>query len=141
MIQSIFLAFIGFSSGAVVSSGVFAFIAAIGIIPRMAVRTQTKTYIRFYEDIILFGGLFGATSFFVPYRFPELPVVLLFFALCIGTFFGVLAVSLAEVLNVMPILFRRIHITFGLPYVLLSFTLGKVIGSLIYFIQGGFFIP
>lgn len=141
MIQSVILGFVGFASGAIVSAGVFAFIAAIGLIPRMAVRTQTKKYIRFYEDVILLGGLFGATSFFVPYSFPTIPIFLVVFALCIGTFFGVLAVSLAEVLNVMPILFRRLHLTYGLPLLLLSFTLGKVIGSLLYFINGGFFTP
>ena len=49
----------GFASGVVVAAGTFAFIAAIGIVPRMAQRTNTKQYIPFYEDTILLGGLFG----------------------------------------------------------------------------------
>ena len=48
----------GFASGVVVAAGTFAFIAAIGIVPRMAQRTNTKQYIPFYEDTILLGGLF-----------------------------------------------------------------------------------
>ena len=45
----------GFASGVVVAAGTFAFIAAIGIVPRMAQRTNTKQYIPFYEDTILLG--------------------------------------------------------------------------------------
>ncbi|WP_317853832.1 stage V sporulation protein AB [Chakrabartyella piscis] len=141
MMKSIVLAFAGFASGAIVSAGVFAFIAAIGLVPRMAFRSKTKNYIRFYEDVIVLGGLFGAVASFVSYHLPAIPLLVAVFAICIGTFIGVLAVSLSEVLNVMPILFRRTHLTIGLPYLLLAFTIGKMFGSLLYFLQGGFFIP
>ena len=39
----------GFASGVVVAAGTFAFIAAIGIVPRMAQRTNTKQYIPFMK--------------------------------------------------------------------------------------------
>ena len=46
--KELFLVVFGAASGLLVSSGVFAFIAAIGIIPRMAWRTVTRQYVRFY---------------------------------------------------------------------------------------------
>ena len=48
--RKLFLVFFGVSSGLLVSAGVFAFIAAIGIVPRMAWRTKTNHFIRFYEE-------------------------------------------------------------------------------------------
>lgn len=131
---------IGFSSGMVVSAGVFAFIAAIGIVPRMAQRSQTQKYICVYEDAILLGGLFGTTAMFIDYRLPAIPLLVAALALAIGVFTGVLAVALAEVLNVMPILLRRSRITRGLPWLLLLFALGKTAGSLIYFLIEGFYV-
>ena len=40
------LAFIGFSSGMVVSGGIFAFIAAIGVVERLAQKTKTVKHIK-----------------------------------------------------------------------------------------------
>ena len=51
--KEVFLIFFAAASGVMVSAGIFAFIAAIGIIPRMAWRTKTRGYIWFYEDIIV----------------------------------------------------------------------------------------
>lgn len=140
MIAKALLIIIGFSSGAAISAGVFAFIAAMGIIPRMAQRSETQKYIRLYEDTILLGGLFGVTSMYIDYRFPKIPVVAGGYALAIGIFIGVLAMALAEVLNVMPIMLRRSRVTKGLPWLLLSFALGKMLGSLLYFFVQGFYV-
>ncbi|MDD4844254.1 MAG: stage V sporulation protein AB [Anaerotignum sp.] len=140
MIAKILMIIIGFTSGAGISAGVFAFIAAIGLVPRMAQRSKTEKYIPLYEDMILLGGLFAATSMFVDYRLPKSPILAGGFALAIGVFTGVLAMALTEVLNVMPILMRRVRITKGLPWIILSFALGKVLGSLLYFLVDGFYV-
>lgn len=140
MIRSVFLAFYGFSSGLLVSAGVFAFIAAIGIVPRLAKRTETQRFIPLYEDIITLGGLFGTTAMFIDYRLPPVPFLAGTFALLTGIFVGVLAVALAEVLNVMPVMLRRSRITRGLPWLILAFALGKAAGSLVYFLVDGFYV-
>ena len=70
MMRSAALIFFAFSSGVLVSAGVFAFIAAIGIVPRMANRTKTQRFIPLYEDVITLGGLFGTTAMFIDYRLP-----------------------------------------------------------------------
>ncbi|NCC17093.1 MAG: stage V sporulation protein AB [Clostridia bacterium] len=140
MIAKAVLIIIGYSSGAAISAGIFAFIAAMGIIPRMAQRSKTEKYIRLYEDMVLLGGIFGTTSMYIDYRFPTLPVVAGGYALATGIFVGVLAMALAEVLNVMPIMLRRNRITKGLPWLVLSFALGKMLGSLLYFLVDGFYV-
>ena len=60
-------------------------------------------------------------------------------ALLCGIFVGVLAMALAEVLNVMPILMRRARLNKGITWFVVSFALGKLLGSLLYFLKDGFY--
>jgi len=134
-----FLILLGFSSGMVIAGAVFAFIAIIGIVPRLAQRTATQKYIKLYEEAIILGGVFGATTQMIDYRLPigAVPVVVL--ALCTGIFFGCLAVSLAEVLDVIPVLSRRARLQKGMAAFMLAIALGKLAGSMVYCFIPGFF--
>ena len=136
----IFLVVFSIASGLMVSAGIFAFIAAIGIVPRMAWRTGTRHFVRWYEDVIVLGGIWGTTTMFVDYRLPSSGLLLGCVALLNGLFVGVLAMALTEVLNVMPILMRRARLTKGLQWIILAFALGKVVGSLIYYFIDGFYV-
>ena len=138
--KTAFLIFYAFSSGLAVAAGTFAFIAAIGLIPRMAKRTQTKQYLWIYEDMTVLGGIFGTTALFIDYRLPPSQFLSTAFALFTGLFVGTLVMALTEVLNVMPILMRRARLTKGLSWIILAFALGKVCGSLIYYLVDGFYI-
>lgn len=77
---------------------------------------------------------------FIKYRLPSVPLLPGCYALCTGIFVGVLAMALTEVLNVIPILLRRTRLTKGLPWLILAFALGKVCGSLVYFLVDGFYV-
>ena len=134
------MVFFGFASGIAVAAGVFAFIAAIGLIPRMAKRTQTQRWIPFYEDVTVLGGLFGTTAMFVEYRLPSWNWLAAAFGLLTGIFVGVLAMALTEVLNVMPVMMRRLRLTEGLQWLVVSFALGQVGGALLYFLIEGFYV-
>ena len=54
-LKQIILVIISFSSGVVIAGGVFAFIAMIGIVPRMAQKTNTEGHIVSYENSIIYG--------------------------------------------------------------------------------------
>ena len=84
MLKTIYLIFLGLASGCMVAAGTFAFIAAIGIVPRMAKRTETQRFIRIYEDAIVLGGIWGTTAMFIRYRLPSVPLLLGGYALCTG---------------------------------------------------------
>ena len=127
------------ASGIVISGAVFAFIAVIGIVPRFAQKTDTMGYIKLYEEIIIIGGILGTLTMFVNIVIPLGNIVIIVYSIAIGVFFGALAVSLAEVLNVIPILTRRGNIKSGLKYLVLAIALGKMIGSLLYFLIPGFY--
>ena len=133
ILQDIFLAVVGYSSGVVIAGGVFAFIAVIGVVPRFAKRTNTQNRLRLYEDMIVLGGIFGCLTMFIDYKFSSHHIIVAIASLCIGIFVGSLSVSLAEILNVMPIFMRRARLTKGLSIFVTVMALGKMLGSLMYF--------
>ena len=130
---------IGFSSGVVVSGAVFAFITVVGAVPRLAQKTQTQSHIRWYETAIALGGIFGAVAGVVNLYIPIGWFLVAVIGLAIGVFYGVLAMSLAEVLNVIPIMTRRGRIQKGMFYFVLAIALGKLCGSLLYAVIPGFY--
>lgn len=141
MLKTIYLIFLGLTSGCMVAAGTFAFIAAIGICAAHGkANPETQRFIRVYEDAIVLGGIWGTTAMFIKYRLPSVPLLPGCYALCTGIFVGVLAMALTEVLNVIPILLRRTRLTKGLPWLILAFALGKVCGSLVYFLVDGFYV-
>lgn len=134
ILKNIILIIIGFSSGTIVAGGIFAFIAVIGVVPRLAQRTKTIKFIRLYEDFIILGGIFGCLYLFIDYYLPVGTLISCFFLFCVGVFVGCLAVSLAEVFNVVPVFMRRTRLKNGLGIFITVLALGKAFGSLAYFI-------
>lgn len=134
MSSNIFLAIVGVLGGATVAAGVFALITTINIIPRFAHVTKTKDFILSYETSILCGGIFGSlmTTTTLAFTLPEWTVIL--FGLFAGIFVGALAITLAETLDVSTIFARRLRLHTGIPWIILCLALGKILGSLIYFI-------
>ena len=128
----------GVASGAVVSAAVFAFISAIGVVPRLAQKTGTTARIKLFESAIMIGGMFGAllNLFQFSASASALPggAAQLMWGIAAGIFYGCLAMSLAEVLDVIPILARRVRIKYGLRVIVISIACGKSAGSLLYFL-------
>lgn len=61
--------------------------------------------------------------------------VVIFLSFCIGVFYG----SLAEVLNILPILTRRVRLTQGMRWFICAVAVGKLVGSLLYYFVPGFY--
>ncbi|MDO4330980.1 MAG: stage V sporulation protein AB [Lachnospiraceae bacterium] len=134
------LGVLGLSAGGIIAAGVFAFLAIIGVFPRLIGKTKTKRHIILYETFIVMGGIIG--NLIDLYEFP-IPLgtiagqaVLLIFGLSAGIFVGCLVMSLAETLNALPVLTRRVHLAVGLQYIILAIALGKLTGSLTFFWYG-----
>jgi len=138
IIKQCVLALTGLSAGFVVSGGVFAFLAVVGIIPRLAHKSGTCKSIRFYECAVIFGGIFGAGTIVFDYKIPVGIIGEIVMGLSYGVFLGCFAVCLAEVLNVLPILGRRAGIQKGMGYFIVALAAGKTVGALLYFFTEGF---
>ena len=132
-LRSLVLAFVGVSAGGIVAAGVFAFLAIIGVFPRLIGKTHTSSHIWLYETIIILGGILGNIFFLYGIRIPFGGWLLPVFGLFGGIFVGCWSMALAEILDVFPIFVRRVKLLRGIKYVILGVALGKGIGAFVFF--------
>lgn len=130
LLYSLLLIFIGLAGGFAVGSGFVAFITVLDIVPRLVQMAKAHRFIRGCEYSIVFGVVFFT---WIDFRgwvidFPDWVTVPLGFTM--GIFVGLLAAALTEVLNVLPILAKRLRMQAHLLYLLMAMALGKVAGSI-----------
>ena len=136
LIKEIFLSLVGLAAGFAVSAGTFAFMIVIGVIPRMIGKCNRAAETIHFENAIILGGILGnIVSVFLNIKLPFGPLFLCAYGLSAGIFVGCIAVALAEILNTFPIMFRRMGLKEGLSYVMVVMVLGKMLGSLYFFLH------
>ncbi|MFR8165832.1 MAG: stage V sporulation protein AB [Enterocloster sp.] len=130
------LCFIGLSSGGVIAAGIFAFLAIIGVFPRLIGVTH-KMSCDLYETLLILGGTAGNLMdlFHLPLAGAGTAFLALW-GLALGVFVGCLVMSLAETLKALPVLGRRLGLAVGIQYLILSIAAGKFVGAMVYFSRG-----
>lgn len=124
------LIIVGLAGGIAVGSGFVAFITVLDIIPRLVQLSRGSRYIHHYEYAIVTGVLFFTVIDFNDWVIL-LPIgVTSIFGLFMGVFVGMLAAALTEVINVLPILAKRLQLQIHILTLLTAMALGKVMGSL-----------
>lgn len=152
MFRLILLGFMGCSFGILAAAGVFTVLIAVGLVPRFAGKTHTANKVFLYEEMVVAGTIIGCIlsvfdeklqiGRFVQERFPNIigiwlgsgNVILAIFGLFSGMFVGCLALAIAEMLDSIPIFTRRVGFRHGIGIAILSMAIGKICGSLFYFI-------
>ncbi|MEO3945252.1 stage V sporulation protein AB [Gorillibacterium sp. CAU 1737] len=124
-------AFVGLAWGIAVGSGFVAFIAVLDILPRLAQVTRTFRSIHFYERAMIAGSVYWTLADFNDWLLPLPQGAVLLTGLLSGMFVGLLAGGLTEVVNVLPILAKRLGLTAHIALFLFAMIAGKVIGSLL----------
>ena len=122
--------FIGLASGFAVGAGFVAFVTVLGIIPRLTQLTKTMQFIHYYEAAIIAGVVIGAWLGLQEIKLFWTKWLLLPIGLADGIFNGMLAAALTEVLNVFPILAKRMGIQEKVIYLMMALVFGKIVGSL-----------
>ena len=130
LVKTILLALTGLATGMTVAAGVFAFITMLEIIPRLSSRTHIAKHVFFYESCVIWGGAAGSIINIYQLNIHAGLVCLCIFGLLSGIFVGCLAMALAELLRVIPILSMRARLKEGLPLLIVALALGKGLGSL-----------
>ena len=130
---------IGFGSGLVVAGAVYAFITIVGVVPRLAQKTHSTGQIKVYEMALALGGIFGTLAGIFRFYLPVGSAGVVAISLANGIFIGCLAMSLAEVINVIPIFARRARLQRGMFFLIMAIAVGKLAGALLYFLVPGFF--
>lgn len=127
------LGLIGFSSGFIVAGGVVALMVGLGIITRFIGISHTAKHIYIYENAILAGTVVGTILTVYDIKLVLGVWILGIAGLFMGAFVGGWIMALAEVINVFPVYCRRLGITKGLSWIVITMAVAKTLGSLLIF--------
>ncbi|MNN00242.1 hypothetical protein D3C81_1128280 [compost metagenome] len=122
--------FLGLAGGIAVGGGVIALYIVLDMIPRLAQVTRSYDKVHWYEGAMVGGSVVGTVADFWDLHFHGPWIGSGVVGLFDGFFVGMLAAALTEVLNVLPILAKRLHMQRYLLGLLLAMVCGKVAGSL-----------
>ena len=89
-----------------------------------------------YEQAIILGGPLGNLWILFQWHLPLSLFFIILFGLFSGIFVGCLAMALAEVLRVIPIMVNRLQIQEGLPVLIGFIAAGKCLGTLFQYFFG-----
>lgn len=120
----------GVAGGLAVGGGMVAFLIVLDIVPRLAQITRAFDRVHWFEGAMVSGVLFWTFADFVDWRVRLAPVITAAIGLLAGCFVGMLAGALTEVLNVLPIMAKRLGLDGFIAWLLMAMVLGKVTGSL-----------
>lgn len=126
--------FVGFGGGLAVGSGLVAFLTVLGIIPRLTQLTKTMKMIHSYEWAVVTGALSGTFISLNDFTLHTAAIILIPIGTASGIFIGLMAAALTEVLNVFPILAKRIGIESQIITLIMAIVLGKIAGSLFHWL-------
>ena len=121
--------FLGFAGGIAVGAGVIALFIVLDMIPRLAQITRTFDKVHWYEGAMVSGSFIGTIADFWNWKIAGPWLFSGVIGLFNGIFVGMLAAALTEVLNVLPIIAKRLHMQRFLFGLLLAMVFGKVAGS------------
>ncbi|CAM3567529.1 stage V sporulation protein AB [Marinicrinis lubricantis] len=130
VLHVILVVIVGLSAGLAVGCGFVAFITVLDIIPRMMQILGRQIHIRQLERSVVLGAILWTQIYFYNIHFHFFPMGAGFIGLLQGMFTGMLAAALTEVLNVFPILAKRLRLESVLTWLLMAFVFGKIAGSL-----------
>lgn len=152
-LENTFMAVIAVCFGFLVSGGVLTVFVSVGLIPRFAGKTHSGFRLLWYENMVCLGAI-GGCIFSMYHKSFEIGtyvlkhavmsesiwnyishILLIIFGLFAGMFVGCFAIAIAEMLNTIPIFFRRVGFRHGLGIAILMIALGKITGSLFYFMK------
>ncbi len=136
--KELFLIIIGFSEGLIVGVALVAFLMVLDIIPRLIHLSNSREYTRIYQSLIITGSFLATLISFFNLPLPRVLILnkllVIFLGLIMGIFIGLLAAALTEVLKVLPILSHRLGLKDQIKELLVLIILGKMIGSLLFWL-------
>ncbi|ANE48017.1 stage V sporulation protein AB [Paenibacillus swuensis] len=128
--RSLFVILLGLAGGIAVGSGTVAFLIVLDIIPRLAQLTRSYHQSQWMEAAVISGSVLWSFADFFDWKLGASPLLLTVVGLFTGVFVGLLAAALTEVLNVLPILAKRLRMMHYMVWLLMAMVFGKIFGSL-----------
>lgn len=134
MLVNFLLVIIALGGGLVTGGALAAFITLIKLIPRLIQVTETKSLVRCYESNFALGSFIALILYFSNFHFNFQGIIAGLLAGIMGIFVGLFSSALAEVLNVIPVLSKKLKLDNEKGYIIYTLALGKVCGSLYFWL-------
>ncbi|MDQ6418290.1 stage V sporulation protein AB [Paenibacillus sp. LHD-117] len=129
--EHLFIAVLGLAGGLAVGSGLVALLIVFDLIPRLAQLARAFRLSIWFETAIICGSLYWTFADFMDWKLRLPPSVFLSGSgLLDGMFVGMLAAALTEVMNVLPILAKRLGLSAYMIGLVMAMVIGKTVGSL-----------
>lgn len=125
---------LGLSGGITVGSAAAAFLTLLKLVPRITQVTETNEYIKLFEYVMIIGATIFSFIYFSQFSFKVSKYICIPIGLVMGTFLGLFTSALAEVLNVIPVFAKKFKAKNELKYIIAALILGKLTGSLYYWL-------
>ncbi|GIP15197.1 stage V sporulation protein AB [Paenibacillus montaniterrae] len=124
--------FLALAGGIVVGTSFVALLVIFDLIPRLAQLSNAYHLSFVFEAAVISGALyFTVADFFdLGIKLPYVATSTLS-GLFNGMFVGMLAAALTEVMNVLPILAKRLRLSAAMVALMMAMVLGKLTGSLV----------
>ncbi|MGO1470351.1 MAG: stage V sporulation protein AB [Tissierella sp.] len=124
------LILISISGGLAVGGALAAFITLLNLIARLVQLTESPNYVKIYEWMFSIGTFIFVLLYFSDFSFNLSNIFVVIIGLFMGAFIGLFSSALAEVLNVIPLISKKLKVKKDLKYIIYSLLFGKVMGSL-----------
>lgn len=108
---------------------------ALDIIPRLNLSFKNNRYIYRWQNSVIIGCILSTILFSFDVRLYLIDFFSSLVGLVYGIFIGMLAGALTEVLNIIPIITKKVKLKNNERTVINSLIIGKTIGALFYFIN------
>lgn len=124
--------FLALAGGIVVGTSFVALLVIFDLIPRLAQLSNAYHLSFLFEAALISGALyFTVADFFdISIKLPY-ALISIITGLFNGMFVGMLAAALTEVMNVLPILAKRLRLSSAMTALMMAMVLGKMTGALI----------
>ncbi|HLR21890.1 MAG TPA: stage V sporulation protein AB [Tissierellaceae bacterium] len=134
MIGNVVVVLIALGGGAVAGAALSAFITLIKLIPQMSQMTETQKSIKTYEIVFTIGTVIFTIAYFSDSNLGLSKIIAIIIGTFIGIFVGLFSSALAEVLNIIPILTKKLGMREEINYIIYVLLFGRLVGSVYYWI-------
>lgn len=131
---NLLMVIIGLGGGLIVGGAIAAFISMLEIIPRLVHISRTHQYKIAYQNAFTVGVITFTIIYFFDYNIELGNIIVGLIGLIFGTFTGIFSSALAEVLNVIPVMAKKLKLKDDLKIIIYALLFGKVAGSLYYWL-------
>ncbi len=125
---------VGFAGGLAVGASVTAFFTVLGVTGHIVKWSKSKDFILVYEICFMLGALFSCWIYFSDITIKYLEFLTIPLGFLFGIFIGMIAAALTETLDIISIAANKLKIANWIYLIVIVVLLGKVVGSLVFFL-------